>query len=132
MNSTFSANSSTEFGGGYFNNGRAIATVTNSTISGNSAVDGGGLIAAGTDTLVNSIVAGNTASNGADILDTVETNTTNVIGVPGGKTLADILVPAGLAANGGPTKTVALALVAGNPAIDAGTASACAAARITP
>jgi len=38
--------------------------------------------------------------------------------VPVGKTLADILVPAGLAANGGPTQTHAL--LAGSPAIDAG------------
>ena len=48
---------------------------------------------------------------------------TSVIGVPAGMTLADILVPAGLADNGGPTQTIALALVAGNPAIDTGSAT---------
>ena len=56
--------------------------------------------------------------------------TTSIIGLPAGKTLADILVPAGLADNGGPTQTIALALVAGNPAIDAATSGVCAAAPV--
>jgi len=78
--------------------------------------------------VVNSIIAGNTV--GADINFPVETVTTSIIGVPGGMTLADILVPAGLADNGGPTQTIALALVAGNPAIDTATSAVCAAAPV--
>ena len=74
---------------------------------------------------MNAIVAGNT--NSADIYSDAETITTSVIGVPAGMTLADILVAAGLADNGGPTQTIALALVAGNPAIDLGTGAGCAA-----
>ena len=150
--STISGNTATAFGGGIVNTGTLTVAnstisgntaeagggisdqfgtveVTNSTISGNAAGvggGGGGLSANGTETLVNAIVAGNTGPVGADIDFNAETVTTSIIGVPGGKTLADILVPAGLADNGGPTKTIALALVAGNPAIDAGTSSACA------
>ena len=129
-NSTISGNTATS-GGGIFNGTGRTLTVTNSTLSGNTATfGGGGLTAQGTETLVNTIIAGNTAPVGADIDFVAETITTSVIGVPGGKTLADILVPAGLADNGGPTQTIALALVVGNPAIDAGTASVCAAAPV--
>jgi CSLREA domain-containing protein len=116
--------------GGGIENLDGTVTITNSTISRNTAGTGGGIAAAGTESLVNVIVAGNTAPTGPDVDGTAETITTSVIGVPGGKTLADILVPAGLANNGGPTQTVALALVAGNPAIDAGTSSVCAAAPV--
>ena len=98
-------------------------TVTNATISGNL---NGGIFALGaTVTFVNLLAAGNSGP-GPDATFGFGTVTTSVIGVPAGKTLGDILVPAGLADNGGPNKTVALALVAGNPAIDVGTASACA------
>jgi hypothetical protein len=82
---------------------------------------------------VNTIIAGNSTGgnpSGAEVADNLETTTTSIIGVPGGKTLADILVPAGLADNGGPTKTIALALVVGNPAIDTATGATCAAAPI--
>jgi CSLREA domain-containing protein len=117
-------------GGGMYQ-ASGFATVTNATISGNTAsVSGGGIRAGGTETLVNDIVAGNTGPIGPDIDLVAETITTSVIGVPGGKTLADILVPAGLADNGGPTQTIALALVAGNPAIDLGTSAVCAAAPV--
>jgi len=128
-NSTITANSA-QFGGGVANV-RGTVVVTNSTITGNTATGGGGGIDAGdTETLTNDIVAGNTAPIGPDMEFVAETITTSIIGVPGGKTLADILVPGGPVDNGGPTKTIALALVAGNPAIDAGTASACAAAPV--
>ncbi len=80
--------------------------------------------------MVNSIIAGNTAAGlGQEIADVIDTVTTSVIGVPDGLTLGDILVPAGLANNGGPTQTIALAQVTGNPAIDTGTSAVCAAAR---
>ena len=133
-NSTISGNSTTVIGGGIDNAG--TLTITNSTISGNSAQAGGGLYAVGTETLVNAIVAGNTGTaadpdvNLVDPFLAPETITTSVIGVPVGKTLADILDPAGLADNGGPTQTIALALVAGNPAIDTGTSAVCAAAPV--
>ena len=153
-NSTLSGNTASTFGGAVVNTGTltvADSTVsgnsvgagggignqfgtvalTNSTITGNTATSGGGISANGTETLVNAIVAGNTASIGPDIDFSAETITTSIIGVPGGKTLADILVPGGLASNGGPTKTIALTLAAGNPAIDAGTASACSAFPVT-
>jgi CSLREA domain-containing protein len=127
-NSTISGNLANVLGGGIANAGGTV-TVTNSTISGNSASVGGGLVGEGTEILVNAIVAGNTASVAPDGFG-VEVGTTSVFGVPGGKTLADILVPAGLANNGGPTQTIALALVAGNPAIDLGTGAVCAAAPV--
>ena len=129
-NSTISGNHAFTSSGGIENHG--TLSLTNSTISGNSAGNGGGITAVGTETLVNAIVAGNTATIGIhpDIVDAAETITTSVVGIPVGKTLADILVPAGLAANGGPTQTIALALVAGNPAIDLGTGATCAAAPV--
>jgi len=128
-NSTISGNTSSANGGGILNT--SPATVTNSTISGNgSAAGGGGISAQGTEQLLNTIVAGNTAPTGPDIDFVAETITTSIIGVPGGKTLADILVSAGLANNGGPTKTIALALVAGNPAIDTATGAVCAASPV--
>ena len=129
-NSTISGNLAVTDGGGILNGG--TLTVTNSTISGNTAQsDGGGI--RGFDypeTLENSIVAGNTGATNPDIWASIETITTSVIGVPIGMTLADILDPAGLTDNGGPTQTIALALVAGNPAIDLGTGAVCAAAPV--
>ena len=126
-NSTVSGNSADGGGGGIYNVAGTV-TLTNSTISGNpTGATGGGIVAAGSETLVNAIVAGNTAPLDPDVgLATLETVTTSLIGVPAGKSLADILDPAGLADNGGPTRTIALALVAGNPAIDTGTAATCA------
>ena len=132
-NSTFSGNTATQGGGAIldFAGPTGSLTVTNSTISGNTGLVGGGINASANETLVSTIVAGNSAPTGPDVAGTVETTTTSIIGVPGGKTLADILVPAGLADNGGPTQTIALALVAGNPAIDAGTSSVCAASPVS-
>ena len=132
-NSTFSGNQSGGNGGGISNGGiSATLTLTNSTISGNVALQSaGGLYGLGIETVVNSIIAGNAAGTlGQEIADVIDTVTTSVIGVPGGLTLADILVPAGLANNGGPTQTIALAQVAANPAIDTGTGAACAAAPV--
>ena len=127
VNSTISENTAST-GGGIFNNFGTL-NLTNSTVSANSAsLASGGIRAQATESIVNSIVAGNTAPVDTDIGSVVETDTTNVIGVPGGMTLADILVPAGLADNGGPTETIALALVAGNPAIDTATSATCAVA----
>jgi parallel beta-helix repeat protein len=127
-NVTVSGNSG--FNGGGINN-TGTATVTNVTVSGNDAAQfGGGLDGLGTETLVNSIVAGNTGAVGDDLADVIEVTTTSLIGVPAGKTLADILDPAGLADNGGPTLTIALVAAAGNPAVDTATSAACAAAPV--
>lgn len=129
-NSTISGNEA--FGGGGIFNDDGTLTVTNSTISANTADSGGGgIFAGGTESLVNAIVAGNVAPIGPDIDVIAETITTSVIGVPVGMTLANILVPAGLANNGGPTQTIALAQVAGNPAIDTATSAVCAAAPVS-
>jgi predicted outer membrane repeat protein len=112
-------------------------TITNSTISGNSANgSGGGIYTTGSGTvtakLSNTIVAGNTKSNGTtpdDIGGTVDpTSSFNLIGTggSGGLTngvnnnqvgIADARL-APLAFNGGTTQT--MALLPGSPALDAG------------
>jgi hypothetical protein len=131
INSTISGNTAGGMGGGIFN--RGTLTVINSTISGNTAATRGGGIAApviGNETLLNTVVAGNAAPTGPEVDGFAETTTTSLIGVPAGMTLADILDPAGLADNGGGTQTIALAQVAGNPAIGTATAATCAAAPV--
>jgi CSLREA domain-containing protein len=125
-NSTISGNTSANQGGGIYNDGGAL-TVTNSTISGNTAVNqGGGIFADAAETLRNAIVAGNTAPDGPDIIGSVDVASNTLDG-----DATDILDPAGLADNGGPTQTIALALVAGNPAVDAGDTATCAAAPVS-
>ena len=105
------------------------ATLTNSTVANNAATTAGGFYSGGDSSadLRNTIFAGNA---GGDFDDVVVTTVASVIGVPGGLTLADILDPAGLVDNGGPTKTIALANVAKNPAKGKGDAATCAAAPI--
>ncbi len=69
-------NTSGYFGGGIFNDG--ALTLTNSTISGNTAYFGGGIFNDGTVTLTNSTVSGNTASvNGGGIYNFGTTTLTN-------------------------------------------------------
>ncbi len=124
-NSTFAGNSSDSRGGAIYNFG--TLTIDSSTFSGNSASIGGALyLSGGTATLTNSIVAGNTGStSGSNIYANVSsasdynvvdnTANTNVTGKH------NINAPAKLGAladNGGPTQT--FALLAGSPAIDAG------------
>ena len=61
-NSTISGNSAAEFGGGIYTNG--TLTISNSTIAGNSAaIHGGGIINYGPLTISNSTIAGNSAVN---------------------------------------------------------------------
>jgi CSLREA domain-containing protein len=69
-NSTISGNSALIAGGGINNFG--LLTVTNSTISGNKAAGGGGIRNFGTLTVTNSTISGNTAGagNGGGILNT--------------------------------------------------------------
>ena len=95
--------------------------VTNSTIIGNSTANsnGGGIRKDGTTTatISNSIIAGNTAQTDGDLSGEGVNLTNNLIGIPTGLTIDDIL-DVNLADNGGPTWTHAL--VAGSPAINAG------------
>ena len=109
------------------------ATLTNCTVSGNSASgNGGGLDnVSGTVTLGNTIVAGNTATtSGPDVFGTFTSQGHNLIGKTDGSsgwvssdltgTIAQPLNPllAPLGNYGGPTQT--MALLPGSPAIDAG------------
>ncbi|MFI5455452.1 MAG: choice-of-anchor Q domain-containing protein [Isosphaerales bacterium] len=67
-NSTLSGNSAgccNDSGGGIYNGG--TLTVTNSTLAGNSAPNGGGIFNDGTLTVTNSTLAGNSAPNGGGI-----------------------------------------------------------------
>ena len=64
-NSTLSGNSVGGSGGGVINGGNL--TVTNSTLSGNSAIAGGGVANTGAITLNRTLVSGNTASIGPEI-----------------------------------------------------------------
>jgi hypothetical protein len=135
-NSTLSGNTSA-FGGGIFNDG--MLTVTNCTLSDNSASMGGGGIYNyfGPSALANTIVAKNTNTSSTpatpddidNALGTVS-GSYNLIGTGGSGGLTNgsngnqvgVANPGldskGLQDNGGPTQTIAL--VAGSPAIDAG------------
>ena len=122
-NSTISGNNAATDGGGIANTTTGMLTVLNSTISDNIAGGvGGGIFHDGTTaTLQNTIVAGNTAvdCDGAVVsfdnnLD--RDNTCNLV-APGDLPGVDPLLGP-LANNGGSTQTHALP--AGSPAIDAG------------
>jgi hypothetical protein len=71
INSTVARNSAQGFGGGLCNEFGGKATLTNSTVSGNSTVKayGGGLYNESTLTLINSTVAGNSAPNGGGLFN---------------------------------------------------------------
>src|SRR5262249_57269372 len=115
-------------GGGIWNNG--TATLTDCTVSGNSANNGGGIANYGTATLINTIVAGNLAGSFPDVSGAVTSLGNNLIGATDGsfgwvgadltgsvaQPLDALLAPLGN--NGGPTQT--MALLPGSPAIDAG------------
>ncbi len=126
VDSTITGNTARLSGGGIDNTSNL--TVQSSTIAGNSANEGGGIAATdGSTSLVDTIIATNTAANGgADVNGAVNSLGNNLIGDPAGATgltghdlvgLNPDLGP--LQNNGGPTPT--LALLAGSPAIDAGT-----------
>lgn len=66
LNSTVSGNSSVTTGGGIYNDFGTTTIVTNSTVSGNTSGTGGGIYnTGGTLTLTNSTVSGNTAQSGS-------------------------------------------------------------------
>jgi predicted outer membrane repeat protein len=127
-NSTVSDNNAGLGGGGIF--GRYIRsatppTLTNSTVSNNSAgrYGGGGLLIFGNAILANTIVAdnGTTTPNCNRVLDSLGYNLTDDdscgFTAPGDLVVTDAMLGP-LQDNGGPTETHAL--LAGSPAIDAG------------
>jgi CSLREA domain-containing protein len=131
-NSTFASNSASAGGGGISNYG--TLRVSNSTFASNFARNGGGGISneySATLTLNNTIVAFNSGTieigNGGSI-----TGSHNLIGDGSGglsDTITDDPKLAPLGYYGGPTKT--MALLAGSPAIDAGSNAAATAAGLT-
>ena len=124
-NATLSGNTAASNGGAIFT--RTTVDITNSTIADNNATAGAGGIhkaGSGNARLKNTILAYNTGgnSNGALIslgnnIDSL--NTAGLIG-PGDQIMTDPSI-GGLQYNSGPTKTHAL--LAGSPAINAGTAT---------
>ena len=131
-NSTIADNSASGPGGGIFVY-LGVLKAEDDTISGNGAATGGGIAnePGSTASIGNTIVADNTAtSSGPDVVGTFASQGHNLIGETDGSsgwlssdltgTVEQPLDPllAALANNGGPTET--MALLAGSPAIDAG------------
>ncbi|MBS0265083.1 MAG: hypothetical protein JSS02_24340 [Planctomycetes bacterium] len=121
-------------GGAISNRYATITTLTNDTIIENSVTGkgstGGGIGAnyPNTSTVaINTLILGNTAvASNNDFSGTLSgSSQNNLIGIPLGKTLSDIVQTSGgaplLASNGGPTQTVALIGSVNNPAFDVGT-----------
>jgi len=135
LNSTI-ANNTSQYGGG-IDVDSTPTTITNSTISGNTANGdsrGGGIyVYSGSVTVTNTIIAGNTATNSPDVDGTFIDGGHNLIGnvgSAGGFTVSSLVgttatpLNAGLSAlgsYGGPTQT--FGLLPGSIAIDAGSAS---------
>ena len=80
-NSTVSGNTA-NYGGGIFNAGTGTLTLTNSTVSGNTATNesgGGGIRNANTLTVTNSTLSGNSAPSGGGIYDGATATLKNTI-----------------------------------------------------
>jgi hypothetical protein len=144
VNSTFFGNSANHLGGAIYISSASsgTATITNSTISGNLVLvaaqyDSGGIFAGNRLTINNSIVAGNLLTSGptptaSDLVGTRSAKgSNNLIGTGGSDGLSARTNIVGVAVSnlhlaplgdfGGPTQT--MALLAGSPAIDAGSNS---------
>jgi hypothetical protein len=127
-NCTISANRSLRGGGLSVTSGEAF-TLLNSTIADNQGTtSGGGASNAGTLMAKNTIIANNTGGDGPDLKGTLTSQGNNLIGNSSGGSgfgasdrlnVNPLLGP--LQDNGGPTLTEAL--LAGSPALDAGTNS---------
>jgi predicted outer membrane repeat protein len=132
-NVTFSGNSA-DYGGGMYNQASS-PTLKNVTFSGNSAVNPGGAMTnhQSSPVLVNCILWGNTSSDGFQVYNETSTPAVSYSIVQGGcsagNTCTDLidadplLDPAGLRNDGGLTETIAL--LAGSPAINAGSSASC-------
>ncbi len=134
VNSTFTGNRVTGAGdaGGAILNFTPLTTIVNSTIAGNVVAQGaGGILSDGNLALANSILAGNLVATAAnDCVGSVTSRGYTLLGTTDRCALTaatgdviganPLLGP--LAANGGPTPT--MALLAGSPAIDAGNPAA--------
>ena len=137
-NSTLAGNRAGQVGGGLDAFAGSDVTLASSTISGNYASYGGGLalLAISSFTVANSIVAGNSAGSDPDVTGLADQTTSNghnifgsnvtvsaggdIEGVSAGTLFASIDPSTGggqLAANGGPTQTIALRDIASNPAL---------------
>ena len=112
-------------GGGIYNSKSGTLLVRSSTFSGNRADDGGGGIDnAGTMRLSNTILANSVWGGDCSNSGTILTNIRNLVedGTCAPSLTGDPKLGA-LADNGGPTQT--LAVLAGSPAIDAGSDAIC-------
>lgn len=125
-NSTFASNSAGS-GGAVYSDRAGTVTVINSTFASNSASHGGAVYNnGGTVTLTNTIAANSTVSGncvGAIIDGGNNLDSDGTCGV--GPTTNPMLDPAGLANNGGTTRTIALQ--AGSPAVNGGDEPICSA-----
>jgi CSLREA domain-containing protein len=131
INSTISANSATDHGGGIYNAGDSAVTITHSTITGHSAASGGGIHNLGALTITNTIAANSTSGGDCFNDGTITDGGHNVVedascgfvhGVNGNITGLDPMLD-DLQDNGGPTLTHGL--LPGSPAIDAAHRAAC-------
>jgi len=133
-NSTISGNNAATMGGGLYTRHFGTLALSNTTVTDNTAPAGGAIADQGEESaydlsLVSSIVAGNHTTAAASFeITTLHgiAGNTNLLGtanvaVPGDSLGGDPLL-APLAYNGGPTRTHAL--LAGSPAIDAGSNAA--------
>ncbi len=124
-NCTFSGNTASANGGGMQNYWAATTIVTNCTFSGNTAAAGGNIYNADSDpTVTNSIFW---AGTGGEIVDDATSNPVVSYCVvqggygPGSNIITGDPKLGSLAANGGPTET--MALLSGSSALDAGTST---------
>src|SRR6185369_7659113 len=127
-NSTFSANTARNYGGGIYS--IAPITVTNSTLSGNSAVAGGGFYSTNSSTRLSNTIIANSVSGGDCVSSAFALNSHHLI-ADGGFTphlAADPMLD-GRANNGGSTQRVAP--LAGSAAVDMGDDSVCSAAPVS-
>ncbi|MGI8788254.1 MAG: choice-of-anchor Q domain-containing protein, partial [Pyrinomonadaceae bacterium] len=137
-NSTIYGNVAPNSGGGIYNGFSGTLNVTNCTLNGNNAGQGGGIINNNTANVKNSIIAGNIGNVGQDADGAFNSQGYNLIGISDpnytigftnginndqvGSPAAPIDPRLGpLQYNGGTTQT--MALLAGSPAIDKGSAA---------
>jgi CSLREA domain-containing protein len=128
-NVTISGNTAASQGGGMYNNSNP--TLINVTFSGNSASDGGGINnGSGVPTLTNTIIANSLSGgdcsgtlNAASAYNLIEGNSCGLTNGANGNIVGKDPMLDILADNGGFTQTHAL--LAGSPAINAGTITGC-------